>query len=85
VVRLSKSYQTCLQVMNNKRVVKKSAMIQRRCRAMIVQDDSEVSVIDGNIEQAEDGNKSAMIQVDVKKKIHQQGNSILLIKDDVDH
>ena len=32
-------------------------MIQRRCRAMIVQDDSEVSVVDGNIEQAEDGNK----------------------------
>ena len=52
---------------------------------MIVQDDSEVSVIDGNIEQAEDGNKSAMIQVDVKKKIHQQVNSILLMKDDVDH
>jgi len=43
-------------------------MIQRRCRAMIVQDDSEVSVINGNIEQAEDGNKSAMIQVDIKKK-----------------
>ena len=60
-------------------------MTQRRCRAIIVQDDSEVSVIDGNIEQAEDGNKSAMIQVDVKKKIHQQVNSILLMKDDVDH
>ena len=41
--------------MNNRRMVKKSAMIQRRCGSMIVQDDSDISDIDPNIEQYEDG------------------------------